>query len=170
MNENPEQNKNKQEDLSGAEQAPDYLKEFEKVINDLYRDIKTTFPEEKLQPLEEENDYLELYNYCKLLYPKHFFNILYKNEDIFKQDENESEENQLNFLPSVDFKKLWNSNITEKTREIIWKYLQLILFLVVNSGDSENMFGEASELFQAIDQAVQESTESFVILGCLAWR
>ena len=152
MNENPEQNKNNQEDLSGAEQAPDYLKEFEKVINDLYRDIKTTFPEEKLQPLEQENDYLELYNYCKLLYPKHFFNILYKNEDIFKQDKNESEENQLNFLPSVDFKKLWNSNITEKTREIIWKYLQLILFLVVNSGDSENMFGEASELFQAIDQ------------------
>ena len=29
MNENPEQNKNNQEDLSGAEQAPDYLKEFE---------------------------------------------------------------------------------------------------------------------------------------------
>jgi len=142
MSENPEKDETKQ----------DYLKEFEKVINDLYRDINTTFPEEKLKPLENKEDYLELYDYCKLIYPKHFFNILYKNEDIFKEDENESEEEQLNFLPGINFKKLWNSNITDKTREIIWKYLQLILFLVVNSGDSENMFGEASELFQAIDQ------------------
>ncbi len=142
MSENPEKVEIKQ----------DNLKEFEKVINDLYKDIKTTFPEEDLKPLENEEDYLELYNYCKLIYPKHFFNILYKNEDIFKENEDESEENYLNFLPNINFKKLWNSNITDKTREIIWKYLQLILFLVVNSGDSENMFGEASELFQAIDQ------------------
>lgn len=142
MSENPEENETKQ----------DYLKEFERVINDLYKDIKITFPEQELKLLENEDDYLELYNYCKLTYPKHFFNILYKNEDIFKKDENENEENNLNFLPGVNFKNLWNSNITDKTREIIWKYLQLILFLVVNSGDSENMFGEASEIFQAIDQ------------------
>ena len=142
MSKNPEENETKQ----------DYLKEFERVINDLYKDIKITFPEQELKLLENEDDYLELYNYCKLTYPKHFFNILYKNEDIFKKDENENEENNLNFLPGVNFKNLWNSNITDKTREIIWKYLQLILFLVVNSGDSENMFGEASEIFQAIDQ------------------
>ena len=127
----------------------DHLKEFEKIINDLYKDIKKTFPEQELPPMDKEEDYLELYNYCKLVYPKHFFNILYKNEEIFKEDE---EDKTVYFLPNVDFRKLWNSNITDKTRDIIWKYLQLVLFLVVNSGDSENMFGEASEIFKAIDQ------------------
>ena len=31
------------------------------------------------------------------------------------------------FLPNIDFKEIWAEDISEKTRNIIWKYLQLIL-------------------------------------------
>jgi hypothetical protein len=154
MSENDEKDE-KNEETEQEEEEELYPKEFEKVINDLYKDISLTFPEIKLKEITKEADYLELYEYCKLIYPKHFFNILYKNEEMFKVKEDvdtTDNDNNTNFLPNVDFKVLWNSNITDKTRDIIWKYLQLVLFLVVNSGNSENMFGEATEIFKAIDQ------------------
>lgn len=137
------------------ENTEEYPKEFEKVINDLYNDLRGTFPEYELSPITDKEKYLELYEYCKLIYPKQFFNILYKNDEMFKkpsQEQDEDAENNTNFLPNIDFKDLWASNISEKTRDVIWKYLQLILFLVVNSSDSENMFGEASEIFKAINK------------------
>ncbi len=137
------------------ENTEEYPKEFEKVINDLYNDLRGTFPEYELLPITNKEKYLELYEYCKLIYPKQFFNILYKNDEMFKklsQEQDEDTENNTKFLPNIDFKDLWASNISEKTRDVIWKYLQLILFLVVNSSDSENMFGEASEIFKAINK------------------
>ena len=146
-----------QEDLeeNPEENSEEYPKEFEKVINDLYNDLRGTFPEYELLPITDKEKYVELYEYCKLIYPKQFFNILYKNDEIFKktsQEQDKDAENNTKFLPNIDFKDLWSSNISEKTRDIIWKYLQLILFLVVNSSDSENMFGEASEIFKAINK------------------
>jgi len=134
------------------ENTEEYPKEFEKVINDLYNDLRGTFPEYELLPITDKEKYLELYEYCKLIYPKQFFNILYKNDEMFKKLSHEDTENNTKFLPNIDFKDLWASNISEKTRDVIWKYLQLILFLVVNSSDSENMFGEASEIFKAINK------------------
>ena len=64
-------------------------------------------------------------HYCLENYPQHFFNILYQNDDIFKENET------LNFLPSINFVEIWkDEDISDKTRETIWKYLQLILFSV----------------------------------------
>ena len=123
------------------------IDEFKKIINDLHKDINKSFPEYNLHVDISEEKMKELYEYCKLVYPKHFFNILYKNDKIFSDKEENTK-----FLPDIDFKEIWNSDITDKTKDIIWKYLQLILFLVVNKGDSENMFGEAANLFQAINQ------------------
>ena len=51
-----------------------------------------------------------------------FFDILYQNQTIFE----DNNENNVYFLPGVNFKTLWNENISDKTRETIWKYLQLI--------------------------------------------
>ena len=73
---------------------------------------------------------------------------MYQNEQIFLE---ESETNTF-FLPNVDFKLLWNTNISLKTRNIIWKYLQLILFNIVNNVSNTNSFGNTADLFQAIDE------------------
>ena len=37
------------------------------------------------------------------------------------------------FTPSIDIKNLWKEDISENTREHIWKYLQLILFSVLTT-------------------------------------
>ena len=39
-----------------------------------------------------------------------------------------NEDANLNFLPSIDFRVIWKENISDSTRETLWKYLQLILF------------------------------------------
>ena len=36
-------------------------------------------------------------------------------------------------MPHIHFKNLWQFEITEKTRETIWKYLQLILFSIIGT-------------------------------------
>lgn len=128
--------------------------EFKKVVKDFYRDILTTFPEckEKLGPSEinfltEDGDALILYSYCKKVYPERFFDILYQNTDIFSNDEINTK-----FLPNIEFKNLWKEDISDKTRDVIWKYLQLILFSVSNGLKDGESFGDTAKLFEAINE------------------
>ena len=55
-----------------------------------------------------------LYNFCKEVFPLKFFDILYQNEDMFT-----NKDNDLTFLPGVDFRLLWKTNISENTRNTI---------------------------------------------------
>ena len=130
-----------------------------KIIKDLTTDILTTFPEyrEKLDInlkniLENnvDNDSISfLYEYIKNVYPERFFDILYQNEKMFT-----NEEINTNFLPGIDFSILMNDDISEKTKEIIWKYLQLILFSVIENLNESKTFGDTAKLFEAIDEKV----------------
>ena len=124
---------------------------FTKIVTDFLNDINTSYPEFEKQTQENlsmvENDLLQMYNYCKDVYPERFFDILYQNEEIFS----DSEKNVV-FLPNIDFKNVWTDEISDQTKEIIWKYLQLILFTVVGNVDNSKMFGETSKLFEAIDE------------------
>ena len=102
--------------------------EFKNLMNDFMGDILTSFPElapdiEPYSTLDDNDTLSYLFQHCKTVYPARFFDILYNNESIFT-DENITTE----FLPNIDFSKLWKENLTQKTRNIIWKYLQLILF------------------------------------------
>ena len=90
---------------------------------------------------------MELYNYCKTNYPERFFDILYQNNDIF-----EKEEINTYFLPTLDFKDLWKENISDNTKETIWKYLQLILFSIVTGIKNQDSFGDTAKLFEAINE------------------
>ena len=125
--------------------------EFKNVIGDFVRDILTTFPEYKevleKYDLENEEDIKSLYEYCSEVYPERFFDLLYKNDEMFKDDDL-----NLYFLPDIDFKDIWSANISDNTRDIIWKYLQLIVFSISKSLDSANMFGDTQKMFEAIDE------------------
>lgn len=129
-------------------------KECLKIVKDFYRDVLTVFPEYKDKLEQFEIEFLtegtngeKLYEYCLETYPQHFFNILYQNEDIFKDNET------LNFLPSINFVEIWkDEEISEKTRETIWKYLQLILFSVSKHVNSQESFGDTAKLFEAINE------------------
>lgn len=125
---------------------------FSKIILDFLNDMETTFPEFKeiLQGIRDELGVsnIKLFMYCKEVYPIRFFDILYQNEKIFNDDD----ETNVHFLPNINFKNLWTNDLTDKTKEIIWKYLQLILFTVIGNIDNSQMFGETSHLFEAIDE------------------
>jgi hypothetical protein len=129
-------------------------KECLKIVKDFYRDVLTVFPEYKDKLEEYEIEFLmegkhgeKLYNYCLETYPQHFFNILYQNAEIFSENES------LNFLPSINFVEVWkDEEVSEKSRETIWKYLQLILFSVSKNVNSQESFGDTAKLFEAINE------------------
>lgn len=136
------------------------IENFEKIIKDMMNDFTTTFPEysnlwEKwnhLDSCENKQEELEaLYAYCASYYPEKFFDILYSNEDLF--DVNNTNKTAF-FLPNVDFKILFHcEGISEKTRKIMWNYLQLILMTIINSVDSKDDFGDFTKtMFEGIDE------------------
>jgi hypothetical protein len=128
--------------------------EFFKIVNDFVGDICTTFPE--YVPIiskwwsnkEDDVEKTErVFNHCSRVIPERFFDILYQNTDMFSETSDINTE----FLPGVVFKYLWSCDISEKTRETIWKYLQLLLFAVINTAKSSTDFGDTAKLFEAIN-------------------
>jgi len=152
--------------------ADEKTDEFKKVIKDFIGDLKQTFPE--YEPLinkwwkdkssfahienedEREKEYQKaedksiqfLSEYCKKKLPPRFFDILYQNDDMFKEGSSVDTE----FLPHIHFKSLWEYDITQKTRDIIWKYLQLILFSIVGSVENKEVFGDTAKLFESVNE------------------
>ena len=60
--------------------------------------------------------------------------------------------NGVRFLPGVDFREIWaTEDIADNTKDIIWKYLQLTLFSIVNNLSDMGSFGDTAKLFEAID-------------------
>jgi len=47
---------------------------------------------------------------------------------------------------------LWQDDVSEKTKDTIWKYLQIILFTVIGKVNSEESFGDTAKIFEAINQ------------------
>lgn len=126
---------------------------FKSTINDLLNDLTTTYPEYKDKWSKwydcDDDTLIELYGYMGTIFPERFFDILYQNEDIFKTDENVN----VNFLPDVDFKLLFNcEGISENTQKTLWKYLQLLLFLVIGSIDDKSKFGDTANIFDGINE------------------
>jgi len=155
-----------------AEPIATIPEEFNKVIKDFVYDIRNTFPEYdalinkwwktpdsfatienseerslKIQQGEAASTKL-LFAFCKKKYPPRFFDILYQNEDLFKEDS----EIDTEFLPHIYFKDLWQFDISQKTRDTIWKYLQLITFSIVGTLDNKDAFGETAKLFESLNQ------------------
>jgi hypothetical protein len=132
--------------------------EFLKIIKDFVRDITITFPEYKIfidkwwkyeDDVEKNKNSLKfIFNYCLKKYPPRFFDILYQNNDIFKEDALIDTE----FLPYIHFKNIWHYDISDKTKDTIWKYLQLILFSVVSTLKTQEHFGETAKLFNNVDK------------------
>ena len=149
-----------QETTTETENKPVKVPEkFQKLIKEFTNDILTTFPELKenldsnlekvLQDTADEETLKTLFQFSKNIYPERFFDILYQNEDIF----NDEEINTI-FLPNIDFSPLMKDDITDKTKEIIWKYLQLVLFCVIENIEESKTFGETATLFEAMDENV----------------
>ena len=134
--------------------------EFYKIINDFVIDILTTFPEyagivsrwwsngKVGKSANKDSECLAVFRHCVKVFPERFFDILYKNKEIFKEEAEENTE----FLPGIVFKLIWSDNISDTTRNTIWKYLQLILFSVIGSVHTSSELGDTAKLFEAINE------------------
>jgi len=131
--------------------------EFVKVIYDLINDILFTFPEFKenlnldlhnIKETRDEESVQVVYDHIKQVFPERFFDILYKNEEMFTKEDVNTE-----FLPGIDFKDLWKADISVNTKDTIWKYLQIILFSVIGKVNSQDSFGDTAKLFESINEA-----------------
>ena len=131
---------------------PEIPEEFPKIIKDFISDIENTFPEYKHiigKWWNTDNpDYQLLFNHCVDIFPERFIDILYQKTEIFDVNSNVNTD----FLPGISFKYLWNCEISDKTRETIWKYLQMVL--ICNVGNLQyNTFGDTSKLFESINES-----------------
>lgn len=116
------------------------MEDLKQILIDFCNDIKNTFPEYK-ETVEGYNSD-ELIEYCKNFFTERTLEIIYKNNSIF--------DSECFFLPGIDFKILWNSDISDTTKETIWKYLQLILFSFVSSDD--HSFSDTLKFFEDLDK------------------
>jgi len=168
MNTYKDKSENTGEDEKSETKIPT---EFSKVIKDLIKDVKETFPEvvplinkwwKETSEFEYIDDEIErtkafeesqqtgidfLFKFCQKKFPPRFFEILYQNDEMFKVDSDIDTE----FLPHIHFKNLWQFDISQKTRDTIWKYLQLILFSIVGSLENREAFGDSAKLFEAVN-------------------
>lgn len=138
---------------------------FASIMTDFLRDLSTTFPEysylwERYTSSTEK--YRELYDYCLTVYPERFFDILYQNDEIFLVT---SSVNTM-FLPNVEFKMLFSvPDISENTKQTMWKYLQLIMVTIMGNIKSSASFGDAASIFEGIDETELQSKLSETING-----
>ena len=122
---------------------------FVRVLDNFITDIDNSFPEFDIKntvpynDLEDENNILLIEEHCKKVYPEKFFDILYQNEKIFDED--------IELLEHINFKLIWQSNISEETKKVIWKYLQIILFHVIKQVNDPSKLGNNAQLFEFID-------------------
>ena len=129
---------------------------FASILCDFANDLTNTFPEyeflwSRWRVLENIPDYMikSAYVHCVDLYPERFFDILYQNDDIFSPTSTIS----TIFLPNVDFKILFNCpNVSESSKNVMWKYIQLILFTIIGNINDKNDFGKTMNLFEGIDE------------------
>jgi hypothetical protein len=157
--EEQEEQEEQKEQEQEQEQQPNKSVDYYKIFSEFINDILNTFPEytqvvsrwwtsdadEETRLKETEN----LINHCKRVFPERFFDILYKNEKMFSLENNDV---STEFLPGILFKHLWNLDISENTKEIIWKYLQLVLFSVIGNVHSDGDFKDTAKLFEFIDE------------------
>jgi hypothetical protein len=132
------------------------LKNYNKLVSDFCLDLSRTFPEYRSSWQQWESEDLpeeelkNLLGYMATIFPERFFDILYQNEDVFTK-KTADEANTL-FLPGVDFRTLFLLDISETTKQTLWKYLQLLLFQIMEEVKTKNAFGEAANIFEGIKE------------------
>jgi len=140
-------------------------KDYQNIINYKLPNYKDNInADEYINSLELTSlsvDFMEsinnVYEYCKHTFAIRSIDILYQNEDIFLNkpnvkvtDENTQTINTM-FLPDIEFSELYYDDTSDKTKQTLWKYLQLILFNIITSIDDVSFFGDSLELLKIID-------------------
>ena len=120
----------------------------EKIMNDEVYNYFYNYNDEitidSFKNIDFFNNSTILFEFCVKIFPNKFFDILYENEEIFKEP--------LYLLPNIDFSELYfDNNTSTSTKQTLWKYIQLILFTIITSIKDKHSFGDTEKLFEAIN-------------------
>uniref|UniRef100_A0A6C0HSJ8 Uncharacterized protein n=1 Tax=viral metagenome TaxID=1070528 RepID=A0A6C0HSJ8_9ZZZZ len=142
---------------------------FYNIINDFINDIHLTFPECSFiikKWWNDENKPLQtkfVFDHCMKILPLKTFEIINENEEIFQK------QNNTEFLPNILFCHLWETEISENTRKIIWKYLNSILACLLSSIKIDNemiqdhpaLLTKLSEIMKNVSLDEKENSSDF---------
>lgn len=121
---------------------PDLNKEFSGYIDN---SIKTLI--ENSEGEIDIDNYKKVYSHSRNIFPDRSLDIMYENEDMFLDDNIKTD-----FFLNLEFKEIWK-DASENTKTILWKYLQLFLFIIMPDITDTAMFGENTfRLFEMIDE------------------
>jgi hypothetical protein len=158
----------------------DIPENFQKIIMDMTDDFSETFPEysnlwykwttKGFKEMDDSTKIKELsclYEYMTPIYSERFFDIINQEEKIFDIQNKDNETINTFFLPLIDFKLLFNCNISKKTRDVMWNYLKLVLLTLVSSLNDKSKFGSTGNIFDKLNETelLEKLTETMNDMG-----
>jgi hypothetical protein len=109
------------------------------LFSDFIRDLSKVFPEIKSSLYRNYEDCLVESDKCLSDFPKvkRFLELIGDYEKYIVDKNLEFFDLEVEFLEEIRFNRLWEKNISNKTRESIWKYLQTFQLISINLKSSE---------------------------------
>jgi hypothetical protein len=157
--------------MSSSDPPDEVPTEFSNIMHDFVEDIKRTFPEKHnviKKWWKDESDFAHieddelreksfncartisikmLFKFCQKKYSSRFTDLLYQSSTLFDDEADKDTE----FLPNIHFNELFHMDISDNTKETIWKYLQLVLFSVIGANNStSDIFGDTSGMMDSL--------------------
>jgi len=111
------------------------------IFSDFIRDLSKTFPEIKSSLYRNYESCLTEEDKCLDDLPKlnRFLELIGDYEKMITDKNLEFFDLEVEFLEEISFKRLWEKNISNKTRESIWKYLQTFQLININLKSSQQL-------------------------------
>ena len=109
---------------------------------DFLKDLGKTYPEIKnclyrnYEDVLTDNESKKIEDLPKL---KLFLDCIYENASLIKDKNDSLFELDIEILEEISFKNLWSKNISSKTKDTIWKYLQTFSLITINLRSSEEL-------------------------------
>ena len=120
------------------------------LFSDFIRDLSKVFPEIKNSLYRNYEDCLVDGSKCLSDFPKvkRFLELIGDYEKYIVDKNLEFFDLEVEFLEEIQFNRIWEKNISNKTRENIWKYLQTFQLISINlkSGEALNAVLEGDKI------------------------
>ena len=130
------------------------------IFGNFIRDLSKTYPEIKSCLYRNYEDCLlegdkSLSDQPKL---EKFLGLIGEHEKMITDKNLEFFDLEVEFLEEISFKLLWTKNISNKTRESIWKYLQTFQIININLRSSQQLKDALSQIGTDTQVEVDKST------------
>jgi hypothetical protein len=137
------------------------------IFDKFLRDLSKTYPEIKNSIYRNYEFYLndneKKYDECDKL--KKFLSLIQENEDYILDKNSEFFDLEIELLEEISFKRLWEKNITGKTRETIWKYLKTFQMININLNSNQELIETLNKLNSISEDNKDKDNEDSITIN-----